>query len=160
MMPEGVDPTELEIIAPEADNLLTLEGLEENYLRNITFDGITFSHCAYSLPDKGYAGIQACHFDPREGGPAWNTVPAAIEALWTENCSFTNCTLIHLGGSGLRFGTGSLSCSVTNCSISDVSGNGIMIGEGRDRQVDGSPWWKSVPQQVAHLEWNYRPDAH
>jgi hypothetical protein len=149
MMPEGVDPTELEIIAPEADNLLTLEGLEENYLRNITFDGITFSHCAYSLPDKGYAGIQACHFDPREGGPAWNTVPAAIEALWTENCSFTNCTLIHLGGSGLRFGTGSLSCSVTNCSISDVSGNGIMIGEGRDRQVDGSPWWKSVPQQVA-----------
>jgi hypothetical protein len=33
--------------------------------------------------------------------------------------------------------------------LSDISGNGIMIGEGRDRLVDGVPWWKSVPEQVA-----------
>jgi hypothetical protein len=149
MLPEGVDPKELEIIAPQAEHLLCLNGTEKNQLRNITFDGITFSHCAYSLPVKGYAGVQACHFDPREGGTAWKTVPAAIEASWTENCSFNNCTLIHLGGSGLRFGTGSRDCTVSNCVLSDISGNGIMIGEGSDRQVNGSPWWKSVPQQVA-----------
>ncbi len=149
MLPEGVNPGALEIIAPQAENLLTLEGSEGNYLRNLSFDSITFMHCAYTLPDKGYAGIQACHFDPRGGGPAWNTVPAAIEAVWTENCSFINCTLIHLGGSGLRFGTGSRDCAVSSCRFSDISGNGVMIGEGRDRMIDGSPWWKSVPQQVA-----------
>jgi hypothetical protein len=144
-----VDPGELQIIAPEAENLLSLQGSEKDPLRNICFDGITFSHCAYNLPINGYAGVQACHFDPRNGSMAWNTVPAAVEGSWTENCSFVNCTLIHLGGSGLRFGTGSRNCAVTHCSLSDISGNGIMIGEGRDRQVDGSPWWKSAPQQVA-----------
>jgi hypothetical protein len=149
MLPEGVNPRDLEIITPYAGNLLSLEGSEENHLRNITFDGITFSHCAYSLPVTGYAGIQACHFDPREGGTTWNTVPSAIEATWTDNCSFNNCTLIHLGGSGLRIGTGSNNCTVYNCLLSDISGNGIMIGEGRDRQIDGSPWWKSESQQVA-----------
>jgi hypothetical protein len=149
MLPEGVNPGVLEIIAPCAENLLSLEGSEENRLRDLTFYGITFCHCAYSLPEKGYAGVHACHFDPREGGTAWNTVPAAIEAWWTENCTFDHCTLIHLGGSGIRFGEGSRNCTVSNCSITDVSGNGIMIGEGMDRLVDGSPWWKSVPQQVA-----------
>ncbi|KPL11778.1 MAG: hypothetical protein AMS26_19535 [Bacteroides sp. SM23_62] len=149
MLPEGVNPMELEIIAPRAENLLTLEGSAGNVLRNLSFDGITFSHCAFTLPDRGYAGIQACHFDPREGGSAWNTVPAAIEASWTENCSFINCTLINMGGSGIRFGTGSRDCTVSNCVLSDISGNGIMIGEGRDRLAGGSPWWKSVPQQVA-----------
>ena len=149
MLPEGVDPRDLEVTAPIVENLLTLQGSEGNYIRNLVFDGITFSHCAYALPDLGYAGIQACHFDPREGGLAWNTVPSAIEASWTEHCSFVNCTLTHLGGSGLRFGTGSVDCSVSACTFSDISGNGVMIGEGRDRMVDGSPWWKSVPHQVA-----------
>jgi len=149
MLPEGMDPREMEVIAPNAENLISLNGSVDNPVRNIIFDGITFSHCAYALPVNGYAGIQACHFDPREGGPTWNTVPVAIEAMWTENGSFNNCTLIHLGGSGLRFGTGSCDCTVSNCVLSDISGNGIMIGEGRDRQVDGSPWWKSVPHQVA-----------
>ncbi len=139
----------MEIIAPCAENLISLNGTEADHLRNISFDGITFSHCAYSLPALGYAGIQACHFDPREGGTSWNTVSVAIEASWTENCSFKNCTLIHLGGSGLRFGTGSNNCTVSNCLLSDISGNGIMIGEGRDRLIGGSPWWKSNPEQVA-----------
>ncbi len=149
VLPDGLNPQELEIIAPYAENLLSLNGSEKDRIRNIMFDGITFSHCSYSLPAKGYAGVQACHFDPREGGTTWNTIPSAIEASWTENCSFNNCTLIHMGGSGLRFGEGSRDCIVSNCVLSDISGNGIMIGEGSGRLIDRSPWWKSVPQQVA-----------
>ncbi|MEE9463751.1 MAG: right-handed parallel beta-helix repeat-containing protein [Bacteroidales bacterium] len=149
ILPEGLNPKELEIIAPYAKNLLSLKGSEENRIRNIRFDGITFSHCSYSLPVKGYAGVQACHFDPREGGTTWNTIPSAIEASWTENCSFNNCTFIHMGGSGLRFGEGSHNCNVSNSLLSDISGNGIMIGEGSGRLIDRSPWWKTVPQQVA-----------
>jgi len=149
MLPEGMDPRELEVIAPNAENLISLNGSVDNPVRNIVFGGITFSHCAYALPIYGYAGIQACHFDPRGGGTTWNTVPSAIEASWTENFAFNNCTLMNLGGSGLWFGPGSNNCSVYNCILSDIAGNGIMIGEGRDRLVDGSPWWKSFPQQVA-----------
>jgi hypothetical protein len=148
-LPEGGDPRRMEILAPKAEGLLLLQGTAENRIRNLSFEGITFRHSSYVLPAGGYAGIQACHFDPRSGSSSWNTVPCAIEGVWAENCSFDHCTLVHLGGSGLRFGTGSSRCTVSNCSFSDISGNGIMIGEGRDRMVDGSPWWKSVPDQVA-----------
>jgi hypothetical protein len=148
-LPAGMNPGGLEIIAPKTGTLLLLEGTEENRIRNISFEGITFSHCAFTLPASGYAGVQACHFDNREGGPGWLTVPCAVEGRWTENCSFNHCTLIHLGGSGLRFGTGSRDGSISSCLFSDISGNGIMIGEGSERQVGGSPWWRSVPYQVA-----------
>lgn len=148
-LPEGVDPQAFEIIAPYATGLLSLEGSEGNRIRNITFDGITFSHCAFSLPQLGYAGIQACHFDPREGETTWGSVPSALNTSWAENIMFDNCTLIHLGGSGIRLGVGSLNCSVSNCRISDISGNGIMIGEGSSRLIDGSPWWRSAPGQAS-----------
>ena len=77
-LPDGMNPGEMEIIAPRTDHLLVMEGTEENRIRNISFDGITFSHCAFSLPARGYAGIQACHFDQREGAAGWKTVPCAI----------------------------------------------------------------------------------
>ncbi len=149
MLPEGQDPRDLEIIAPKAECLLLLDGTEQDRIRNLSFEGITFSHCAFTLPARGYAGVQACHFDPRPGNMAWNTVPCAVEGQWTDHCSFNHCTLAHLGGSGLRFGTGSRNCTVSNCTFSDISGNGIMIGEGRDRLAGGAPWWKSAPHQVA-----------
>jgi hypothetical protein len=148
-LPEGMDPGELEIIAPVTGNLILLDGTEEEQIKNICFEGLSFSHCAFDLPSGGYAGVQACHFDNREGGPGWRTIPCAIEGRWTAGCSFKDCSLTHLGGSGLRFGSGSRDCVVTHCSFSDISGNGIMIGEGRDRLVGGAPWWKSVPQEVA-----------
>jgi hypothetical protein len=148
-LPEGMNPGGQEIIAPVADNLLLLEGTEEKRIKNICFEGITFIHCAFNIPSGGYAGVQACHYDDREGGPGWRSIPCAIEGRWTEGCTFQGCTLMHLGGSGLRLGTGSRDCNVSNCSFSDISGNGIMIGEGRDRMVGGAPWWRSVPQQVA-----------
>ncbi len=154
-LPEGIIPEECEIIAPYAEKLLILKGTEDNRIRNISFEGITFSHCSFNLPEKGYAGIQACHFDPREGGNKWNVVPSAIETSWAENCTFNNCSFIHLGGSGVLFGEGSSHCTLINGSLSDISGNGIMIGEDSERLIDQVPWWRTVPEQVAtgnHVE--------
>jgi len=49
----------------------------------------------------------------------------------------------------LWFSTGCKNCTLENSDFIDISGNGIMIGEGRDRIVNGEPWWKSAPEQVA-----------
>ena len=149
MLPEGIDPNQIEIVAPYAKNLLILKGSEDNRIRNITFEGITFSHCAFILPENGYAGIQACQFDPRDGYTSWKVVTSALEAYWIENCSFNECTWSHLGGSGLLVGEGSSHTKVMNSRFSDISGNGIMIGEGNERMIGESPWWKTHPGQVA-----------
>lgn len=148
-LPENVNPDELQIVIPVAESLLLFEGKENNPLKNISFEGIAFQYCNWQIPDKGYCGIQACHFDPRPLNEGWAVVPAAIQAVWAENVRFENCIFKNLGGSGLWFSTGCKSCCVESSVFTDISGNGVMVGEGQDRLVNGKPWWESAPEQVA-----------
>ncbi len=149
-LPSGQDPNDMEINIPVSKGLLILSGTKERPLKNIRFEGLVFEHSAWIIPDMGYAGIQACHFDARsEGTTGWAVVSAALQGEWVSNTTFLDCTFRHLGGSGLWMGTGSVNNTIVNCEFSDISGNGIMIGEGRDRQINGKPWWKEAPEQVA-----------
>lgn len=147
----GKDPNTMEVIVPYSEGLFRLEGNQEEYLENLYFEGITFRHSAWTIPEQGYCGVQACHYDPRpqpvhEG---WNMIPSAISTTWISHCAFTDCVFENLGGSGILLGAGAMNCSVSSSDFFDISGNGIMIGEGRDRQVNEEAWWKSAPEQVA-----------
>jgi len=142
--------SETEGIIPVASKLLTITGSKENHTGFINFNGITFEHSAWQLPNRGYCGIQACMFNDRqEDNRGWNKVPAAIELDFAEQCGFYNCTISHTGGSGIWMRENCLDCEISESHIYDISGNGINIGEGRDRLVNGAPWWKSAPEQVS-----------
>lgn len=147
---ENASPVNMKVIIPSlANNLLRIAGTETKKIKNIHFENITFSYCSWLLPSEGYAGIQACFFDPRGTTTTWNVIPAAIDVTWSENCSFVDCRFTHLGGSGVWLGTGSVNCKISVCKFEDISGNGIMIGEGNDRTVEGGLWWEKRPDQVA-----------
>ncbi|SHE44954.1 Right handed beta helix region [Mariniphaga anaerophila] len=148
-LPETTTPGMQAIVLPYSAGLVILEGKENQPIKNIHFEGIAFRHSAWQIPESGYCGVQACHFDPRPEREGWAVVPAAINGEWAENCAFINCTFQNLGGSGVWLATGSKNCTISNSRFSDISGNGIMIGEGRDRKVNGSAWWQSAPEQVA-----------
>jgi len=148
-LPDSVNPNDLEIFVPVSEGIVKMTGNENNPLKNVHFEGISFKHSAWQIPEKGYAGVQACHFDGHSLTSGWTVVPAAVKAVWTENCSVNNCTFENLGGSGVWFGTGSKNCRILNSSFFDISGNGIMIGEGRDREIDGKKWYDAAPEQVA-----------
>ena len=148
-LPENQNPENLKIVVPVSNGLLQLKGTENNPIKNIHFEGITFENCAWNIPENVYCGVQACHFDPRPDNSGWSVVPAAIYAEWTENSTFKNCAFQNLGGSGLWFSTGCKNCQVENSAFFDISGNGIMIGEGQDRLVNGKSWWQIAPNQVA-----------
>jgi hypothetical protein len=148
-LPENKNPTQMKISIPISEGLIHFAGSENHPVKNIHFEGITFRHSLWNIPEQGYGGVQACHYDPRPNADGWNVVPAAIFAEWAENCSFENCSFENLGGSGLWFGTGCKNCSIINSVFNDISGNGIMIGEGRDRVVNGEPWWKVAKNQAA-----------
>ncbi|MCE5344668.1 MAG: right-handed parallel beta-helix repeat-containing protein [Bacteroidales bacterium] len=150
MLPEGQNPENLKIVAPvTGPHLVEIIGTEQEKVKNITFDGIAFQYCSWLLPGKGYAGIQACSFDPPDGKGEWRVVPAAVNLKWAANCEFTGCDFLHLGGSGLWFATGCTNCKAENSHFEDISGNGIMVGEGNDRIEHNDLWWKTVPDQVA-----------
>lgn len=149
-LPEGVDPASMNITIPVLEGLIRFNGNPGNPVRNISFEGLTFSHSAWNVPEWGYNGVQACHFDDRSHpGKPWSVVSAAISGDWMSSCRFDGCKFTHLGGSGLWIGSGSEECTVSRCHFEDISGNGIMIGEGSDRKVDQRPWYEVVPDQVA-----------
>jgi hypothetical protein len=100
------------------------------------------------FPNEGYCGVQACHFDPRPETGGWAVVPAAVSAEWAEDCSFQDCTIENVGGSGIWLGPGCKNNRIRNSVFNDISGNGMMIGEGRDREIDGEKWWQAAPGQV------------
>lgn len=148
-LPENRKPTEMEITVPLSEGLIILAGNENQPLKNIHFEGITFQYSAWQIPDLGYCGVQACHFDPRPETNGWTVVPAAVKGEWIQNCSFSSCTFENLGGTGIWLGTGSQHCKILKTRFTDISGNGIMIGEGQGREVNGEKWWQSAPEQVA-----------
>lgn len=148
-LPLHLDTSQLSIEVPLAESLMLVKGRENDPISNICFEGIQFKHCRYNLPNKIYAGIQATHFDTQQGKKEWAVVPAAVQTRWANNIAFTNCEFTSLGGGGIWLGTGSKDCSIKNSRLWDISGNAIMIGEGRDRLVDGKPWWKIAAEQAA-----------
>jgi hypothetical protein len=148
-LPENTTMDNLQIFIPVSEGLISLKGKENQPVKNIHFEGITFQYSKWEIPELGYCGVQACHFDPRPSSGGWAVVPAAVYSEWGENILFTNCAFKNLGGSGVWFGTASKNCKVINSELVDISGNGIMIGEGQDRIVNGEPWWQSAPEQVA-----------
>ena len=148
-LPETADPSQMQMVVPVSEGLVSLVGSEIRPIKNIHFEGITFQFSKWEIPDGGYCGVQACHFDPRPVKGGWSVVPAAVSSVWAEDISFVGCTFRNLGGSGIWFGTGSKNCGVVDSELRDISGNGIMIGEGRDRIVNGQPWWRSTPHQAA-----------
>ena len=141
---------ETEGVIPVASKLITITGNKETHVGFINFNGITFEHSAWQLPDKGYCGVQACMFyDRQEDNKGRNKIPAAIELDLAEKCGFYDCTIKHTGGSGIWIRQNCLDCEISESHIYDISGNGVSIGEGRDRLVNGIPWWISTPEQVS-----------
>jgi hypothetical protein len=137
-------------IIPVARKLLLIEGNSQHHTSHIRFEGITFEHSAWAIPESGYCGIQACmHTDRTKTEDSWSKVPAAIELHLATSCNFDQCTIRHTGGSGIWIGSNCSACSIEASHIYDISGNGVSIGEGQDRISSGETWWKAHPEEVS-----------
>jgi hypothetical protein len=140
------------IIAPVAPALLRAVGTAEQPLRNLTVRGVRFAHTNWPKPRYGYAEGQSAFYEKRDTVGSDGTrdaVPAAIELTWAEDCTIDRCTIESVGGTGLWIGEGSRDCSITDSVVRECGANGIMLGEATGRSVDGKPWWRSAPEQVA-----------
>jgi len=137
-------------VFPVAEQLIVIEGNEEQHSSHINFWGITFEHTAWSLPRSGYCGVQACMYTDRtEHKAGWSRIPAAIELNLADHCSFDKCIIRNTGGSGIWMRRNCSDCELTRSHIHNISGNGVNIGEGNDRLSGGVPWWISVPEEVS-----------
>jgi hypothetical protein len=131
---EFLDQTEF--IAPRLNCLLELHGNDKQSLSRIFFRNIQFSHCAWNLPENGFAGMQAAFFENREPGQAKGrtVVSAAVDVDNAVDLAFTNCTFEHLGGSGLWLHE-NVQARIEGCTFRDIGANGLSIGEAKAQKV-------------------------
>jgi len=110
-------PATTEVIAPRLAEVLRIEGTSRRPVTNLRFEGLTFAHTEWPLPE-GWAGSnQAAH-----------EVPGAVVLRHAQACAFVNCDIEHVGTYGLEVLDGCLDVEVRHGRIRDLGAGGVKVG--------------------------------
>lgn len=143
---KGEDMAQAEVIVPAVETLLKVEGTPDSPVKDVTFEGITFSHATWMRPSiSGHAPLQAGMYmteayklrpkmerpngDHKLDNQGWVGRPAAAVSLnCAEDVSFTRCTFEHNASTGLDYHLYIKGGSVDRCTFRDMGGSGILAG--------------------------------
>ncbi|HEX6971453.1 MAG TPA: right-handed parallel beta-helix repeat-containing protein, partial [Limnochordia bacterium] len=119
----GEDLSEAEVIAPRLSRLLSLEGDPDRgrFVSHLRFEGLSFQHADWFIPDKGPADGQAAHF-----------TGAAVVARGARDVHWVRCEIAHVGEYGLWLRAGSQGNRVVQAHVHDLGAGGVRIGETGD----------------------------
>lgn len=135
-----------EVIAPAVETLVQVAGTPDEPVKDVTFEGITFSYATWMRPSvSGHAPLQAGMYmteayklrpkmdrpngDHKLDNQGWVGRPAAAVSLnCAENVSFTKCTFEHNASTGLDYHLYIKGGTVDRCTFRDIGGNGILAG--------------------------------
>lgn len=136
---EGEDPNQLQVIAPRLNTLIHIGGEldqcsrmepvtgphEIEQVEYIRFDGITFAHTNWHMPDEGTQDAQAAIFQR-----------AAIEADGAHHCRIERCTITCTGGYGIHFAAACKHNVIAHNELTILGAGGIKLGEQRLRLTE------------------------
>ena len=115
----GETPGSAEVIAPRLEQVLRLEGKPGKPVRDVRFEGISFAHTQYWLPDDSSGASQAAV-----------SVPGAVYATSAEGCWFVDCEVAHIGNYAIEFDAGCVGNFVSYCHLHDLGAGGVKVMEG------------------------------
>ena len=142
---KGENMSKAEVVVPAVETLLKVEGTPDNPVKDVTFEGITFSYATWMRPSiSGHAPLQAGMYmteayklrpkmdrqngDHKLDNQGWVGRPAAVSLDCAENVSFTRCVFEHNASTGLDYNTYIKGGTVDRCTFRDMGGNGILAG--------------------------------
>lgn len=139
-----VDMTSCEVVVPQLETLLTVDGSRERPIANVRFENVGFEHSAWLRPSKeGHVTLQGgfrlldAYKLPIPGLPekaelenqAWIARPeAAVTVKYASGIDFKNCRFRHLGATGLDYVTAVCGSTVEGCTFDDIGGTALQIG--------------------------------
>lgn len=138
---QGEDMTKAEAIVPAVEKLVELCGTLEQPVHNIRFEGITFQHGSWLLPNKiGFVDVQANFLldwkNPmkREGGlftmhNEYLKSPSNVVCHAAKSIRFERCTFTKLGGGGIDLEFGAQNNVISGCRFYDISGTAVQVGD-------------------------------
>ncbi len=117
----GEDMTKVEVVAPQAEDLLRLEGdpAAGKFVSFLRFEGLSFQHTDWIMPVA----------EPVDGQANASLKTAAVFARGARHCTFERCEIAHTGGYGLWFEQGSKHNRAVQCHLHDLGGGGVRLGE-------------------------------
>jgi len=117
----GEDPATATVIAPRLERLLDVRGEAALGLcvSNLRFQGLTFAHSNWVLPEAGYSYGQA------DAG-----LRGALYVQGGREVEFVGCRVQQVGTYAIDLAAGSEYCRIEDCEILDLATGGVRIGEG------------------------------
>ena len=115
----GEDMNKAQVVAPQNESLIKITGdlATSQFIRNLTFSGLSFQYGLYQLPAAGDSERQALA-----------DLPAAIAVNYARNVTFTNCEVAHIGQHAIYVNQGCMNCVVSHCYLYDLGGGGVYLG--------------------------------
>jgi hypothetical protein len=114
----GEDMAKAEVIAPDLEQLVILDGAQ-----HIRFKHVSFEYSTWRMPNDSRIGLQAgTRYDSSE-----IFVPSGITLKNTHHIRFEQCTFQHMGGAGIELAYATHDDVIDNSTFTDISGNGITI---------------------------------
>lgn len=143
---KGEDMSKADVEAPALETLMKIEGTPDRPVKNVTFEGVTFSYSTWLRPSiSGHAPLQAGMYmieayklrpktnrpngDHKLDNQGWVGRPAsAVSINCAENVNFGKCTFEHMASTAVDYHTYIEGGGIDRCTIKDVGGNGILAG--------------------------------
>jgi hypothetical protein len=136
----GEDMARAEVIRPELENLIVLDGRPGAPVHHVRFEGITFSHTGWTRPNRaGFVDVQANSLVPADPAAAVDAqyrhaqrkerIPAALQATTADWIEVRGCHFARLGGAGIVFTQGGDDNVIEGNSFFDLAAGGIELGE-------------------------------
>jgi len=138
---EGEDMDTAEVILPVFDNyfnedgpMIKVSGTSSVPARNVTFDGVEFSHTTWTRPSTVYGHSDAQNNHIRESvatdaPPGDRLTDGAVDVLYADNINFLNCDFTRMGITALRILDGADNCNITGNEFFYISGSAVNIGD-------------------------------
>lgn len=140
---EGEDMSTVEVILPTFDNyfmedgpMIKIAGSSSSSMpaRNVTFDGVEFSHTTWTRPSTEYGHSDAQNNHIRESiqtdAPTGDRLAdGAIDVTYADNINFLNCDFTRMGITALRLLDGADNCNITGNEFFYISGSAVNIGD-------------------------------
>lgn len=138
----GEDMSKAEVVVPELNTLVDVKGStpKKDYAQHITFDGLSFANCDWTLEDvdgsRGNATVQAATVMNKFASGNWHNdmyrsydVPAAaVHVTSAHNIAILNGEIKNTGYLGLHLENDVYDITVTGNLIGYTGGAGIVVG--------------------------------
>ncbi len=124
----GEAPASIDAVLPVLGQLLVITGSPEQgrWVEHLLFRGITFSHAEWFFP-KGYR-TDSRNSDAGGFNQAATGVPGAISCSGMRRCTFSQCTVSHVGTYAIAMGAACVDNTVEESELTDLGAGGIFLG--------------------------------